>query len=97
AEKLSKGEEIKVGGWVKSFRQNRFIELNDGSCLQNLQVICASGLSEKLKKINHDSVLIVSGKLVLTPERKQSCELQVENIIFSSVNNLSYSENPAFP
>jgi asparaginyl-tRNA synthetase len=83
AEKLSQQEKIKVGGWVKSpIRQDKFIEINDGSCLKNLQLVCSPDLAEELKKINFNSSLIVSGKLILTPERTQSCELQIQQIEF---------------
>ncbi|MCE8159165.1 MAG: asparagine--tRNA ligase [Candidatus Moeniiplasma glomeromycotorum] len=90
AEKLSQLEKIKVGGWVKSVRQNKFIELNDGSCLQNLQLICPPNLVEKIKQINFGSSLIVSGKLILTPERVQSCELQVQEIEFIRPSGENY-------
>ena len=33
------GEEIEVKGWVRTFRSNRFIALNDGSTSKNLQVV----------------------------------------------------------
>ena len=82
SESLSKLAKVKVGGWVKSVRQNKFIELNDGSCLSNLQAVCLPDLAEKLKQINFGSSLIVNGKLKLTPERAQSCELQVWEIEF---------------
>ncbi|CAG8566983.1 1303_t:CDS:2, partial [Ambispora gerdemannii] len=81
-EKISKLDKIKVGGWVKSVREgkkNIFITLNDGSTLKSLQIII---LRENFLKsgsgneINFGSSLLVSGKLVLTPEREQSCELQ---------------------
>ncbi|CAG8513260.1 877_t:CDS:2, partial [Racocetra persica] len=63
---LSKLEKIAVGGWVKTFRQNKFVELNDGSCLQNLQVICTPNLLKEPEEINRGSSLIVSGNGVLT-------------------------------
>jgi asparaginyl-tRNA synthetase len=90
AEKISKLEQIKVGGWVKSVRQNKFIELNDGSCLQNLQLIGPPHLVEKIKQINFGSSLIVSGKLILTPERVQICELQVQAIEFINPTGENY-------
>ena len=34
---LKIGEEINVKGWVRAFRSNRFIQLNDGSCMANIQ------------------------------------------------------------
>jgi asparaginyl-tRNA synthetase len=79
-EELSKLEQIKIGGWVKSIRQNKFIELNDGSSLENLQVVFPPDLTEKLKRVNFGSKLIISGKLILTPERAQNCELHAREI-----------------
>lgn len=82
-QELSLLEEVKVQGWVKSVRQSKninFIVINDGSCLQNLQVICSSDLSE----INFASCLIVKGKLILTPERNQAFELQAQAVEFIS-------------
>jgi asparaginyl-tRNA synthetase len=87
-EKLSKLAEIKVGGWVKSIRESKeiiFITLNDGSTLDNLQVIIGRGKfsqTDLLDKVNFGSSLVVSGCLVFTPEREQSCELQVAEIKF---------------
>src|SRR5690606_41360599 len=46
------GYEVTVKGWVRSFRNNQFIALNDGSCLANLQVVVPlSWDQELLKKI----------------------------------------------
>src|SRR4051812_29296826 len=75
-------EKIKVGGWVKSIREGKeiiFITLNDGSTLKSLQIITPRETflkSGSANEINFGSSLLVSGKLVLTPEREQSCELQ---------------------
>ena len=33
------GSEITVKGWVRAFRSNRFIQINDGSCLASLQAV----------------------------------------------------------
>ncbi len=82
SEKISKLEKIKVGGWVKSIRESKkviFITLNDGSTLKSLQVIVPQESflkSDSVNEINFGSGLLVSGKLVLTPEREQPCELQ---------------------
>jgi asparaginyl-tRNA synthetase len=56
------------------------LSLNDGSCLENLQVVILSELVKKKLEINFNSSLIVCGKLVLTPERIQAYELQVRKI-----------------
>jgi asparaginyl-tRNA synthetase len=88
SEKLSKLEEIKVGGWVKSVREGKeiiFVIINDGTSLDNLQVIISQNKfpqNELLKKINFGASLIVSGKLILTPHLKQAYELQADKIDF---------------
>src|SRR2546423_15240824 len=86
---LSRLKEIKVQGWVKSVRRSKninFIVLNDGSCLQNLQIVCVFDLAE----INFGSCLIAKGKLSLTPERTQTFELQVQSIEFINPTMVNY-------
>ena len=53
----NKNELVEISGWVKTFRANRFIALNDGSCLENIQcVIDYENTDEKiLKKIEEDN------------------------------------------
>jgi asparaginyl-tRNA synthetase len=81
-EELSKLEKIKVGGWVKSLRESKritFIEINDGSTLDNLQIVIPQknfSQSDLLKQINFASSLLLRGKLVLTDQNKQPCELK---------------------
>lgn len=94
SEKISKLPEIKIGGWVKSIRESKeiiFITLNDGSILENLQLkILQKNFSQDclLNKINFASYLLVSGELILTPQRKQVFELSVNQIeIINSVDN----------
>ena len=92
AEKLSTEEKIEIGGWVKSIRQSKnisFITLNDGSCLQNLQIVCSSHLAE-VKNVNFSSCLIIEGKLVLTPNRDQKIELQAQKIEFVNLTETDY-------
>ncbi|CAG8456828.1 5759_t:CDS:2 [Racocetra fulgida] len=84
-QELSKLEKIAVGGWVKSIRESKekiFITLNDGSTLKSLQIIVRKNFSQSnlLEKINFASTLLVSGKLTLTPERAQNCELRASKI-----------------
>lgn len=68
-----------VQGWVRAFRSNRFIELNDGSCQQNLQLVIDfeqhdAGL---LKRITTGSALQAHGKLVTSMGKGQRVELHV--------------------
>ncbi|MDR1670361.1 MAG: asparagine--tRNA ligase [Spiroplasmataceae bacterium] len=88
AKELTELKKIKVSGWVKSVRESKevvFVVLNDGSTNDNLQIVIPQTYflqNELLKKINFGSGLFVSGKIILTPQRKQSCELQAIEIIF---------------
>ena len=50
-----KHADIEVKGWVRTFRANRFIALNDGSCLQNIQcVVDFESMDEALLKRIHN-------------------------------------------
>lgn len=72
-------QELKVVGWVRSFRSNRFIAINDGTTLQNLQaVIDFSNFDEGLlKRITIGAAIEVLGKLVASQGAGQKSELQV--------------------
>jgi asparaginyl-tRNA synthetase len=76
------GNEVIVMGWVRTFRSNRFIAINDGSTLQNLQcVIDFENTDEKLlKEINTGACLKLTGKLEESQGKGQSVEVQVETL-----------------
>ena len=80
------GQTVTVGGWVRTIRDMKtfgFIELNDGSCFKNLQVVMEAGTLENYKDIaaqNVGAALIVTGTVVLTPEAKQPLELKAASI-----------------
>ncbi len=84
-------QEVIVNGWVKSFRNDRFIQINDGSTLQNLQcVIEADGLGPNvLKQITVGAALRVTGTLVESQGHGQRVEVQVRDIF---VHGLADSE-----
>ncbi len=71
-----------VQGWVKTFRANRFIALNDGSSLKNLQcVVDFEKLDDALlKRITTGAALHLEGVLVESQGGGQKVELQVETI-----------------
>ena len=71
------GQKVIVKGWVRTFRANRFISLNDGSSLQNLQCVVDFETLEKnlLKKINTGAAVAISGKLVESEGKGQSVEI----------------------
>ncbi len=76
------GTEIHVKGWVRSFRSNRFIQLNDGSTIHSLQaVVDFEQFNEVvLKKITTGSAIGLKGKLVHSQGTGQAVELQVSDI-----------------
>lgn len=75
-------QEVQVDGWVKTFRSNRFIALNDGSTLNNIQcVVDFEQFDENLlKQIATGAALKVTGTLVESQGRGQNVEIQVKEI-----------------
>ena len=75
-------QEIQLKGWVRTFRSNRFIALNDGSTIKNIQcVIDFENTSEEtLKRITTGAAICVTGILVESQGRGQSFEVQVSKI-----------------
>lgn len=75
--------QVKVSGWVRSFRSNRFIALNDGSTIKNLQcVVNFEAFDEQLlKKVTTGAALQVEGTLVESQGQGQDVEIEVSNII----------------
>ncbi|MCL4134881.1 UNVERIFIED_CONTAM: hypothetical protein GTU68_039975 [Idotea baltica] len=70
-------QEVLIKGWVRTFRANRFIALNDGSSLANLQVVVdfEEFDEELLKKITTGAAVSVTGKLLESQGRGQSVEV----------------------
>ena len=75
-------KEISVSGWVRSFRGNRFISLNDGSCLASLQVVIDSDKlpHELVSNLNNGASVLATGRLISSQGSGQSVELQAEEI-----------------
>ena len=75
-------QDVTVYGWVRTFRSNRFIALNDGSTLQNLQCVVdfESMDEDTLKRITTGAALRVTGTLVESQGRGQSLEVQVREL-----------------
>ena len=85
AEQLA-GQNVTVCGWIRTLRQSKtiaFIELNDGSCQRNLQVIAEEerlpGFDEVVR-LNVGSALVVSGTIAMTPGMKQPFELHAVSV-----------------
>ena len=74
--------EINIGGWVRAFRANKFIELNDGSTIKNIQCVINDGIIDEdiIKRISVGCSLIITGILVNSIGKGQSFEINVSNI-----------------
>lgn len=78
----ARSQEVVVEGWVKTFRSNRFIALNDGSTINNIQcVVDYEKFDENLiKSISTGAAIKVTGNLVESQGRGQTVEIQVTDI-----------------
>jgi len=74
--------EVVVKGWVRTFRSNRFIAINDGSCMGNIQAVVdfESTPDEVLKRISTGAALRVKGRLVESLGKGQRVEIKVEEL-----------------
>ena len=80
------GQTVTVCGWARTIRDMKtfgFIELNDGSCFKNLQIVMDANVLDNYKEIagqNVGAALIVTGTVVLTPGAKQPLEVKADTI-----------------
>jgi len=74
--------EINIGGWVRAFRAKKFIELNDGSTIKNIQCVIVDGKIDQdiLNEINVGCSLIITGILINSIGKGQSFEIKVSDI-----------------
>ena len=74
---------VNIGGWVRAFRARKFIELNDGSTIKNIQcVISESSIDEEiLKKITVGSSLKINGDIIKSIGKGQSFEIKISSIV----------------
>ena len=74
--------EINIGGWVRAFRAKKFIELNDGSTIKNIQCVIVDGKIDQdiLNEINVGCSLIITGILIKSIGKGQSFEIKVSDI-----------------
>ncbi len=79
------GTAIKVSGWVRTRRDSAkisFAEVNDGSCLRNLQVVIEEGkvAPETVAALTTGASVTVEGRLVASPAAGQAVELSAETV-----------------
>jgi len=77
------GQPTKVQGWVRTFRNNQFISINDGSTIQNLQAVIELNSTDEatLKRITTGACISVEGDLVESLGKGQAVELKVKELI----------------
>ncbi|NII24565.1 asparagine--tRNA ligase [Pseudoflavitalea sp. X16] len=76
------GHEVTVMGWVRTFRNNQFIALNDGSTNNNLQIVVELGMLDEatLKRITTSASLKVTGQVVPSQGKGQKVEVKATSI-----------------
>ena len=90
------GKEITVFGWARTIRDMKtfgFVELNDGSCFKNLQIVMSAEELANYRDIasqNVGAALRVTGTVVLTPEAKQPLELRAKEIAVEGKSTPDY-------
>lgn len=78
----AKSQDIDIKGWVRTFRANRFIALNDGSTLQNIQCVVDFENTDEatLKRITTGAAVHIKGQLTESQGKGQNVEIQVDSI-----------------
>ena len=90
------GKEVTVAGWARTIRDSKafgFIELNDGGCFKNTQIVFErENLTnyDEIAKQNVGCALIVKGVLVATPENKQPYEIKATEITVEGESSPEY-------
>ncbi|MGD1846841.1 MAG: asparagine--tRNA ligase [Salibacteraceae bacterium] len=89
--------EVTAKGWVRAFRSNRFIALNDGSTLHNVQAVVDYENTDEdlLKRLTYGAAVSVFGQLVASQGKGQSVEIQVSRLeILGDCNPDDYPLQP---
>lgn len=77
------GAEVTVKGWVRTFRNNQFIAINDGSTINNLQAVVDFENTDEalLKRLTTGAAISVRGELIASQGKGQSVEVKVKELI----------------
>lgn len=86
---------VEVAGWVKTVRDSKafgFIELNDGSFFNNLQIVFNDKLAnfEEVRKLTISSSIIVNGTVVKTESAKQPFEIHADSVEIFNLADADY-------
>ena len=88
-------KEITVGGWVRANRKSKqfgFISLNDGTFFTPVQVVYTDAMEnfQEISKVNIGAALIITGKLLLTPDAPQPFEIQAASVVVEGQSTGDY-------
>ena len=90
------GKAITVGGWARSIRDSKsfgFIDLNDGSCFKGVQIVFERekvGNYDEIASLNVGSAVVVTGKVIATPQNKQPFEINADSIAVEGTSTPDY-------
>ena len=75
-------QEVEIKGWVRTFRSNRFIALNDGSTIHNIQCVIdfENTAEDTLKRITTGAAIAIKGVIAESQGKGQAVEIQVSKI-----------------
>ena len=75
-------QEVTIKGWVRTFRANRFIALNDGSTINNIQCVVDFENTDEsiLKRITTGAAVSITGTLIESQGKGQSVEIKVDSL-----------------
>ena len=76
------GQQVTVNGWVRTFRNNQFIAINDGSTLNNIQAVVDFANTDEalLKRITTGAAVSVTGQLIESLGKGQKVEIKVTDL-----------------
>src|SRR5512139_3247500 len=86
---------LRVNGWVRTRRDSKgfsFLEVNDGSCLANVQVIVDAGTAgwDRMTHFTTGASVAVEGKLVASPAQGQKWEMRASRVELVGPADASY-------
>ena len=90
------GMSVTVGGWARSIRDSKsfgFIDLNDGSCFKGVQIVFERekvANYDEIASLNVGSAVVVTGKVIATPQNKQPFEINADSIAVEGTSTPDY-------
>jgi len=77
------GQQVTVMGWVKTFRNNQFISINDGSSINNIQAVVDYNSTDEnlLKRLTTGAAVSVEGSIIESQGKGQRVEIKVSKLL----------------